>query len=205
MAAASREIFTIGHSTHPIERFIELLQAHQITALADVRSSPYSEFNHQFNREPLKTALEEAGIAYVFLGRELGARSDDPACYDGNSQVVYAQIAAGELFRSGLERVCQGAESHRVSLMCAEKDPLTCHRSILVSRKLREMSAGPEVRHILEDGSLENHAQAEARLMEMLGIAEEDLFLPREAQVARAYELQESKIAYRRPAEPAEP
>ena len=84
-------VFTIGHSTHPQERFIALLEQHGITALGDVRSRPYSQFNPQFNREELEKALGEHGIAYRFLGKELGARSDDPSCYEGG-KVQYARI-----------------------------------------------------------------------------------------------------------------
>ena len=133
----STAVYTIGHSTHPIERFIELLKMHSITAICDVRSAPYSRMNPQFNREPLRDTLKEAGIAYVFLGEELGARSKDLSCYR-NGKVDYELLARTELFHSGLERVREGARTHRIALMCAEKDPLDCHRTILVARNLVE-------------------------------------------------------------------
>ena len=142
-------IFTIGHSTHPLDKFIRLLERHDITAICDVRSSPYSQFNPQFNQQELKAGLQERGIKYVFLGEELGARSDDPSCYrDG--KVQYDLLAKTELFKRGLERVCKGSEEYRIALMCAEKDPLECHRTILVSRELNK--EGLAVEHILADG-----------------------------------------------------
>ena len=79
-------VYTIGHSTHSIEKLIELLKQQSISAVSDVRSRPYSRMNPQFNRESLKQALRTANIQYVFLGKELGARSEDRRCYR-NGQV----------------------------------------------------------------------------------------------------------------------
>ncbi len=145
-------VFTIGHSTHSIERFVELLRRHGVTAVADVRSVPYSRHQPQFNRESLKKSLNQVGIEYVFLGKELGARSDDPACYDGR-QVNYRRLAQTALFREGLERVRRGRETYCVALMCAEREPLDCHRTLLVARELEAI--GMPVAHILADGCVE--------------------------------------------------
>jgi len=87
-------MYTIGHSTHPLEYFIGLLSRHGITALCDVRSKPYSRINPRFNRESLKKSLEESRISYLFLGRELGARSEDPHCYQGG-KVQYDRLGPG--------------------------------------------------------------------------------------------------------------
>src|SRR5208282_1520645 len=107
-------VFTIGHSTHTQERFISLLSLHGITALCDVRSKPYSRMNPQFNREELKRSLRERGIDYVFLGKELGARSEDPACYE-HGKVLYDRLARTDLFRLGLERVQKGMKDYRLA------------------------------------------------------------------------------------------
>src|SRR5258708_5379694 len=96
-----KPVFTIGHSIHPQERFIALLRLHGITALCDVRSKPYSRMNPQFNRDELEKVLLEQGIAYRFLGKELGARSDDPLCYEGG-KVQYGRLAQTDLFNHGL-------------------------------------------------------------------------------------------------------
>src|SRR5689334_19227939 len=100
-------VFTIGHSTHKQDRFINLLSQHGITALCDVRSKPFSRMNPQFNRDELKQALKASGMAYVFLGKELGARSEDPACYE-NGKVQYDRLAHTELFQQGIDRVQEG-------------------------------------------------------------------------------------------------
>ena len=132
----TNKLFTIGHSTHTVDQFLGLLKKHGITAVCDVRSMPYSQHNPQFNRESLKEVLNARGISYVFLGKELGARSDNPACYI-NGKVQYNYLAEEPAFREGLRRVKKGMQSFQVALMCAEKDPLTCHRTILVCRELK--------------------------------------------------------------------
>jgi uncharacterized protein (DUF488 family) len=186
-------VYTIGHSNHSIDYFIELLSQHEIGAIADVRSHPYSRFVEHFSQKPLKVALKDAGIAYVFLGHELGARSENPACYvDG--KVQYDRLAAEPAFAQGLGRVRQGMERFSVALMCSEKDPLDCHRTVLVARKLYE--TGTEVTHILADGSTESHEESESRLLEVNKLPAGDMFKSREAFVADAYKAQEDKIAY---------
>lgn len=186
-------IFTIGHSTHPQERFIALLRQHGITALCDVRSKPYSRMNPQFNREELKTSLQECGIKYVFLGKELGARSEDPTCYE-NGKVQYDRLAHTDLFRLGLDRVQKGMKDYRIALMCAEKEPLECHRTILVARHLAAL--GLDVQHIHADGKLEDHAAAVSRLKRMLRLPDDDMFRSSEDVLADAYHRQEERIAY---------
>lgn len=194
-------IYTIGHSTHPLERFLDLLRQHRITAIADVRSRPYSRMNPQFNREELKPALRAEGIAYVFLGKELGARSEDPDCYQ-DGKVQYGRLAATPAFQEGLHRICEGARIHRVALMCAEKEPLDCHRTILVARHLVEH--GALVEHILGNGKLEDHATAVTRLVRQLHLPADDMFILPEEVEREAYRLQEGRIAYDKSEVPVE-
>ena len=190
------EIFTIGHSTRTVEAFISLLRMNAVTALCDVRSSPYSSFNPQFNKGELKAGLRSNGIQYVFLGKELGARSDDPSCYvDG--QVQFERLAKTTLFRSGIERLRQGVQNFRIALMCAEKEPLDCHRTILVTREL--VRAGFDVSHILDDGSIEKHSDTMQRLINRFGQGSDDLFMDQSEIEARAYDRQAEKVAYVKP------
>jgi len=193
-------VYTIGHSTHQPERFIELLRMHNITAVGDVRSNPYSKMNPQFNRETLKETLAAAEITYVFLGRELGARTPDPSCYV-RGKVQYDKLARTELFRAGLERVRTGMGRYRLALMCAEKEPLGCHRGILVARELHTI--GIEVLHILSDGSLESHDTAMGRLCAQLKLPQSDLFRTREDVIEEAYRIQGGRIAYEQAEEAA--
>jgi uncharacterized protein (DUF488 family) len=187
------ELLTVGHSNHVVERFIELLGMHGVTAVGDVRSSPYSRFNPQYNRENLRKTLKEHQIAYVFLGAELGPRSDDPACYvDG--KVQYGRLAGAEIFKHGIRRLLTGMKTYRIALMCAEKDPITCHRMILVCRALR--SEPFRINHILEDGSLESLRDSERRLIHALKMPQLRLFEGVEDLIRRAYNVQSDRIAY---------
>jgi uncharacterized protein (DUF488 family) len=186
-------VFTIGHSNLEFAKFVALLGQHRIQAVADVRSSPYSQYNPQFNREMFQRALKEHGVSYVFLGDELGARRSERECYV-DDRADYSLIARTPAFNSGIDRVIRGAAKMRLALMCSEKDPLDCHRCILVSPRLREH--GLQVLHILADGTIESHEQAEARLLHLFELPERELFRSTDEVVAEAYKLQGDKIAY---------
>ena len=186
------KLFTVGHSNHDIGAFLDLLKKNKIEVLADVRSSPYSGYLPQYNREPLKNSLKENGINYVFLGKELGARRDEPECYvDG--QARYDLVSETKAFQEGLRRIKEGIQTYRVALMCAEKEPLDCHRTVLVCRYAREFA---DIEHILADGSCEKHSETEKRMMAKFGLAEPDFFNDEEAQLTKAYNLRGLKIAY---------
>lgn len=197
MSEAAGTVLTVGHSNHSLETFLGLLERHRVTALADVRSAPYSRFNPHFSREPLATALKARGVRYVYLGRELGGRSDDPACYK-EGRIRYDRVAQTDRFREGLERVVRGAAEHRVVLMCAEKEPLDCHRTLLVARALDER--GVEVAHILFDGRLELHAGVMDRLLAESGVHPEDDFLrrlqPRNELIAEAIARRTERVGH---------
>jgi uncharacterized protein (DUF488 family) len=188
-------VYTVGHSNHSEQAFVRLLQDNGITAIADVRSSPYSRFNPQFNREALIRTLRAVGIAYVFLGAELGARSEDGSCYD-DGKVQYDRLAKTDVFKRGLERVVEGSGTYCVALMCAEKDPLDCHRTILVARHLVER--GLEVKHVLAGGAVETHDDAVRRLLQVLSLPEQDMFRSREDIITDAYAIRGQAIAYDR-------
>jgi len=186
-------VLTIGHSSHPIERFVALLRQHGVTAVADVRSAPYSRHQPQFNKDLLQRSLKDAGIAYIFLGKELGARSEDRSCYE-NGRVQYRRLAQTDLFRRGIERVRKGASEYRVALMCAEKEPLDCHRTLLVGRALER--EGVSVAHILADGRLEANYDAMTRLLDVVGLHAKDMFQSRGELVEEACTKQEERVAY---------
>jgi uncharacterized protein (DUF488 family) len=198
MAMTSNTLFTIGHSNHPIEHLIILLTKHGVTAVADVRSSPYSRFNPQYNRESLQNKLKEHNIAYVFLGKELGARSRDVSCYE-NGRIRYERLAATKLFQEGLDRIISGMKDHCIALLCAEKDPLACHRTILVSRQIA--AKGTRIEHILEDGELETHEVAVRRLLRELGLDQPELFRSYGEIIDDAYLRREQEISYVEPKE----
>ena len=188
-------VYTIGHSNWSFDKFLSLVKNHGITAIGDVRSQPYSRHNPHFNREDLAKSLRNSGVRYVFLGKELGARVTDLGCYrDG--KVRYDLVAKTGNFLTGVERVVKGIRSQRVALLCAEKEPLACHRTILIARYLRELNI--VVRHILEDGTFEDHDASVVRLIKLLGIPECDLFKSTEEIISTAYAIQAERIAFGR-------
>jgi uncharacterized protein (DUF488 family) len=185
-------VFTVGHSRQAVESFIETLHTHGVEAIVDVRSTPFSRYAPQFNQAVLRQSLGHAGIHYVPLCEELGARSKDPLCYvDG--QARYDLIAKTHLFRRGLQRVKRGAKMYKLALMCTEKDPVICHRTILVCRHLRDEF---RIEHIHGDGTRESHRDLESRLLKLHNLPEEHLFSERDELVEKAYDLQGLKIAY---------
>ena len=188
-------LFTIGYSNRSIEDFIALLKQHKITALCDVRSTPYSNRNPQYNREIFKQSLKQHDIEYVFLGEELGARPKDLSCYV-EGKAIYQKIAATNLFKNGLERIKLGMQKGYVlALMCAEKDPMTCHRTILICRNLR--GQGVDIRHIIDLQTVETQADLEKRLIAQLKL-HPDMFKAADpnALIERAYDVQGDRIAY---------
>lgn len=190
MNNGNHQIFTIGHSNHSIEAFVSLLQQHGITALVDVRSNPFSRFNPQFTKKELEREIKTHGIKYVFLGRELGARPKNPSYYE-NGQVQYERLKDTASFKEGIKRVIQGTKRYTIALMCAEKDPLQCHRFLLVARTLVKFDV--PVIHILATGGLEPHEITMARLPDPAGSAQDDLFDSKEDLVLSSREKQ---VAY---------
>lgn len=147
-------IYTIGHSNHSGEAFLGLLTSHGIDVVADVRSKPYSRYNPQFNRDALLHLLAEAGIRYIFLGKELGGKPQDPDRPLAD-ELVWEYIRARPQFREGMAKLFEEARQARVCVLCAEADPARCHRGQLLAPELE--ARGADVKHILADGSLLDH------------------------------------------------
>ena len=188
------QLFTIGHSTLNLDAFIALLVENEVTAVADVRSSPYSRHSPQFNTDSLRLALFAHQIQYAFLGKELGARRSEPECYV-DDVAKYELIASTDAFARGIHRLRSGLAAYRIALLCAEKDPLTCHRMILVCRYLRDDVA---IKHIIDPGECETQEQAEERLLKLVGLPDRDLFRSRGELLHESYSKQGYQIAYRR-------
>jgi uncharacterized protein (DUF488 family) len=147
-------LYTVGHSSHSIELFTELLRKHAIQVLVDVRSAPYSRYTPQFDHDLLPRSLNHAGIKYLFLGRELGGRPNKPDYYDADGHVLYSRITADPAFVAGIERLERGMPDYRIALMCGEEDPAHCHRRLLVARVLIER--GHTVLHIRGEAQVES-------------------------------------------------
>jgi uncharacterized protein (DUF488 family) len=152
-----KTVFTIGHSNHSMSAFLELLRQHDIDVLVDVRSSPFAKYSTQFDQDNLRSAISNVGPKYLFLGRELGGKPKDESYYDEEGHVLYWKISASELFKQGMKRLLNGISSYRIALMCAEENPTSCHRRLLITRVLTE--SGAHVTHIRGDGSLQTEEE----------------------------------------------
>ena len=195
MAITQFPVFTVGHSNHSPEEFIKLLRRHNVEEVADMRSSPYSRYTPHFNHESLNGILENVGIGYTFMGEELGGRPTDRSCYDADGRVRYDRVADTDPFDDGIRRIIRGTDERRIALMCTEKEPLECHRTLLISKTLTKR--GVAVAHILADGNLENHEATMDRLMGILKLPHNgDMFRSRSDVIADALNLQAQKVAY---------
>lgn len=194
-------LFTIGHSNHEIDFFLELLQAHAIDCVVDVRSIPSSQYNPQYNKKPLAAFLEKNSIQYMHFGTEFGARQADPAVFDKEDRVDYERVQQTASFKQGVDRLKQGLQKgFNIALMCAEADPLNCHRFAMISVYLTRN--GFEVKHILKDKSLVSQQEAEERLMEKYAkkLPTPNLFEPdidRTDRLQAAYRLRNKDIGFK--------
>jgi uncharacterized protein (DUF488 family) len=153
MTNSAMTIHTIGHSNHSFSKFLSLLQAQQIDVLVDARSQPASRFSPHFSRKRLEAALLEAGVDYVFAGAELGGRPKSPDCYDEAGKVDYDRIEQQEFYQRGIRQLLELLPRRRVCLLCAEENPATCHRRLLVARTL--LRNGVHVHHLRGSGAVE--------------------------------------------------
>lgn len=157
------QLFTIGHSTHPIGYFIELLQAHEVNCIVDVRSIAASRFNPQYHKKALEEALKNKNIQYLHFAEEFGARRSNPADLT-EGRVDFGKVRASVVFKKGIERLKQGTQKgFRIALMCAESEPLECHRFAMISPALKKDF---EIRHILKDASIAEQEELERQLLE---------------------------------------
>ncbi|HEY8361167.1 MAG TPA: DUF488 domain-containing protein [Ramlibacter sp.] len=188
------EVFSIGHSDLEIDAFLDLLRQWKISAIADVRSSPFSRRSPWFSHDELRMELAHQSIRYVYLGRELGGRPSTDDLYEAGT-ASYHRMALTSEFGSGLDRVLTGAGEYRIALMCSERDPLHCHRCLLVGRALKKV--GIEVQHILHSGKIENQTQSEERMMHEEGLVE-DLVSSHADKLMQAYIKRNQRYAYSR-------
>jgi uncharacterized protein (DUF488 family) len=163
VASQNPQIYTIGHSTQPIEDFLARLRNESIKTVVDVRSQPYSRFNPQYKRDSLKFSQADARIGYVFAGDSLGGRPNDPTCYKGGALpdakanylklVDYRAVMQRDWYQAGIETLLQTAGKGLTALLCSEEDPMQCHRHHLVTQTLLER--GVEVWHIRANGDVQ--------------------------------------------------
>ena len=191
-----KTLYTIGYGNTPIDIFLPLLQNNNIDFICDVRSYPYGGYIPDYSRDKLEKTLNTSGIQYLFLGKELGGRVDDTTCYVDN-QIDYELVAKTTLFQEGIKRVVKGMEKFTIALLCAEKDPINCHRSLLITRHIALQHT--DIKHIHHDGKLESHTEFENRLQNAAGIESMPLFddeANKGETLNAAYKKHSKKVAF---------
>ncbi|MBS5860333.1 DUF488 domain-containing protein [bacterium] len=195
-------IFTIGYSAFGIDEFIDELQKNSIVCVVDVRSNPVSgEYYKDYNGYNLEKILKQHDIHYRSYAREFGARQDDPAFFSDEGYVDFEKFTQSEQFKNGLAKVKAGFDkNYNCVLMCAEKDPINCHRSIMIAHALQK--TGIEVLNILGNGKIERQSETEQRLLNIYfpNRKQQRLFeeIPaEEVLIEQAYKKQNEKIGYR--------
>ena len=193
-------IYTVGHSTHQLDYFLELLKEYGVTCLIDVRSVAASSYNPQYNKEPLTSFLKRNGIQYLHFAEEFGARHNDPDLLDDEGKVDFAKVRKSWAFKNGVERIWQGLDKgFTISLMCSESEPFDCHRFSMVSIALDK--DGFDVKHIMKDKTLKTNADLENQLLKKYDkkLPKPDMFNPNvtfDDQLKEAYRLKNKEIAF---------
>jgi len=194
-----RPLFTIGHSILDFEQFAKLLKDCGVELVADVRSLPQSARLPHFSQPAFEKLLGAEDISYLFLGEELGGRPDDVDAYRPNGVVDYEARRKSYAFQSGVERLLKELEGRSMAMMCAEEDPLECHRFLMICPELVKLGIHPL--HIRKGGRIETQEEAENRLLAVNGftaVAANTLFPEaRSESLEDAYRLQAEKFAFR--------
>ena len=199
-------IYTIGYATKPLDIFIQQLLSFNVNAIADIRSVPYSKTFHDYHKEAIAASLANRGIRYVYLGEELGPRSKDSTHYNNDGQVQFDRLMKSTLFINGIQRLIDGKQKgYNIALMCAEKDPAICHRSLLVGYFINHhfdnyfsTQQQAEILHIDHNGNIESQQELEQRLTEIHSL-DNDLFMSDKERRILAYHQQLNLHAYSKP------
>ena len=188
-----KDLYAIGYSSYTVDSFIDTLEKYLIQAVVDVRSVPFSKFRPEFNLINIKSILMKNSTYYIPLGDKCGARSTNNKYYI-NGKVNFKLLSEDKDFKDGLKRIMNSLLKYNIVLMCAEKDPIQCHRTILICRQIKSYNIN--IHHILADGVLEEHSESELRLLKLFKLDQMHLFMKASDMLEKAYDQQSEKIAY---------
>ena len=198
------EIYTIGHSNYSVEKLIDMLKAFNIDCVIDIRGTPYSKYNVQFNKETIRKTLTDRGHLYIYMGKEFAAQRMNRSSYTNEGYADFEKAMKDEHFLEGIERLKNGLDKgYKIALMGAMQDPINCHRAILVGRALREK--GFNIKHILHEGTLASQEELEERILEKYFSTRNQLTIDsllgqeptKEELIIEAYRKSNREIGYR--------
>jgi len=159
------DIYTIGHSNYSLERLIDMLKYFDINCVVDIRGTPYSKYNVQFDKESIRYSLTKAGFTYIYMAEEFAAKRPNKESYNKEGFSDFERVVQEEAFKRGVERLKNGInKGYKIVLLGAMQDPIRCHRSILVGRELSKL--GFNIKHILDDYTIENQEYIDNRVLD---------------------------------------
>lgn len=159
------DIYTMGHSNYSFEEFLKRLDMHHIDTVVDIRGTPYSKYNIQYNKERLAYALKDRGYTYIYMGKEFAAKRQNSSLYNEEGYADFEKVVYDADFLHGIERLKKGCKKgYRIVLLGAKQDPTECHRFVLVGRAL--VKNGFQVHHLLHDYKVSSQEDLEPYLVE---------------------------------------
>lgn len=198
------EIYTIGHSNYSVDKLIDMLKIYDIDCVIDIRGTPYSKYNVQFNKETIRKTLTDRGYLYIYMGKEFAVQRMNKSSYTKEGYADFEKAMRDEHFLEGIKRLKNGLnKGYKIALMGAMQDPINCHRAILVGRALREK--GFNVKHILHEGTLASQEELEERILEKYFSTRNQLTIDsllgqeptKEELIIEAYRKSNREIGYR--------
>ena len=198
------EIFAIGHSNYPYDKLIEMIKKYGIDCVVDIRETPYSKYNTQYNREVLRENLKSSGFTYVYMGHEFGAKRQTKESYNDDGYADFEKVIKEELFLKGIERITKGLQmGYKIVLLGAMQEPIRCHRSIMLGKYLNEK--GFDVKYIMHEGNIVNQDYIEENLLNKYFSDRNQLSIDsllgtdksREEMIEEGYKLANKEIGYR--------
>lgn len=198
------DIFTIGHSNYTVEKLIDMLKHYYINCVVDIRGTPYSKYNIQFDKENIKYTLNKEGFIYIYMAKELAAKRENKISYNNEGYSDFEKVVYENEFINGIKRLKDGCtKGYRIALLGAMQDPIRCHRSILVGRALRK--EGFNVKHIIDDYSIISQDKIESNILDKYFNNRAQLTidyllgndLTEEEMINEGYRLANKEIGYR--------
>ena len=198
------EIYTLGHSNYPFDKFIEILKKYNINCVVDIRAIPYSKYNTQYNKEFFQSNLKKLGYTYIYMADEFGAKRKTRSSYNDQGYADFDKVVLEDDFRKGIERLKIGcAKNYKIVLLGAMQEPIRCPRAILLGKEL--IKEGFDVKHIMHEGNLKTQEELEEQLLEKYFEGRNQLTMDsllgnamsREDMINESYKLANKEIGYR--------
>lgn len=198
------EIFAIGHSNYPYSKFIEMIKKYNINCIVDIRETPYSKYNTQYNKECFRETLKKDRFTYIYMGQEFGAKRGSKQSYNTEGYADFEKVIQEGIFLNGIERIKNGIDmGYKIVLLGAMQEPIRCHRSIMVGRFLNK--EGIDVKYILHEGNVVSQDYIDEELLNKYFSDKDQISIDsllgkgqdKQEMIEEGYKLANKEIGYR--------